>query len=311
MRILVTGGAGFIGSHLVDALLAERQQVLVIDNLSNGHRPQVNRRARLVVADIRQPAAAAAIRRWRPQAVFHLAAQISVRRSLIDPRADAEQNIMGSLRLLELCRQYRVKQFIFSSSGGALYGDQPPSLRPTNERCQPQPQSPYGIAKWTVEQYLAVARRQWGLVSTVLRYANVYGPRQDATGEAGVVAIFLDALRQGKTPLIYGHGRQTRDYVYVADVVAANLAAWRRRADGVFNIGTGTATSVRVLFRHCARAMPASHCVPRAAAPVVGELRHSSLDARRARRQLAWQPTVTLVDGIGRTAQWLMTERSV
>ncbi len=306
MRILVTGGAGFIGSNLVDALLDRGHAVTVIDDLSSGRREHVPEQANLIREDIRSPRLKDVFRDVQPEVVFHLAAQINVQNSLNDPCADADINVAGSLNLIELSRRFNVKKFIFSSTGGAMYGD---GVRwPTPEGVAPEPVSPYGIAKFTVDQYLGFFYRQYGLRSVSLRYANVYGPRQTPKGEAGVVAIFCQRLMRGEPLLIFGDGKQTRDYVYVGDVVAANIAALSRAYNGTVNIGTSIQTSVnrladtlisisgkRGLVRH-RRGLP-------------GEVRKSALDWKRAKKVLKWKPTVALRDGLTKTWEW--AERSL
>jgi UDP-glucose 4-epimerase len=299
MRILVTGGAGFIGSHIVDAYIEAGHSVAVVDDLSTGHREQVHPRARFYQADVTKAEELARIfASERPEVVSHQAAQKSVRLSVENPAADANINIIGTLHLLELCRRSGVAHVLLASTGGAIYGDA--ELIPTPEEAPAWPISPYGIAKLTVEHYLYYYQHQYGLTYTALRYANVYGPRQDPHGEAGVVAIFVERLLAGETPVIYGGGTQTRDYVYVGDVAAANRRALETRAAGAYNVGTGIETTVNELYAALTEAVgvsrPAEYAAPRP-----GEQRRSALDARRAAETLDWRPRVSLPEGVRRT----------
>src|SRR5947207_9350954 len=246
MRVLVTGGAGFIGSHIVDAYLGRGWRVDVIDDLSTGSRANLDPRATLHEVDIRGERAAALIAELKPDVVSHHAAQMDVRRSVADPAFDAEVNVVGSARLLQACADAAVKRFIFASSGGAIYGE--PVVAPQDETHPVAPMSPYGCAKLSVEHYLHYFRAALGLSCVALRYANVYGPRQNAAGEAGVVAIFAGTLLRGEAVTINGSGEQTRGYVHVADVVAANVAALGGAWQGSFNVGTGVETSVNALY---------------------------------------------------------------
>ncbi|MGZ8430646.1 MAG: NAD-dependent epimerase/dehydratase family protein, partial [Candidatus Deferrimicrobiaceae bacterium] len=247
MKILLTGGAGFIGSNIADAYAEAGHEVFVIDNLSSGKKENVPAAARFVLCDIGSDTAVEAIRTFRPEVVNHHAAQINVRASVADPMVDAEVNILGTIRLLEACREYGVRKFLFASSGGAGYGEQ--DVYPADETHPTRPVSPYGAAKIAAELYLHFYRTQYGLDYTALRYANVYGPRQDPHGEAGVVAIFCERLLRGQTAIVNGDGEQTRDYVYVGEVVRANLAALDRGGGRSLNIGTGIETSVNTIFR--------------------------------------------------------------
>ena len=236
-RALVTGGAGFIGSHVVDALLVVGWDVAVVDNLSTGRREFVPPQAQFYLYDIKSEEVRALIDYWRPQVIFHLAAQMSVQMSVTGPLFDAQENILWSLNLFQAAASGVVEKIVFASTGGAIYGDAAPV--PARETDQPQPESPYGIAKLAVEHYLHFYHRQYGVIPISLRFANVYGPRQNAQGEAGVVAIFTEKFLVGKQPVINGDGLQTRDFVYVGDVVAANLLALGYPHAGCFNIGTG------------------------------------------------------------------------
>jgi UDP-glucose 4-epimerase len=306
VRILVTGGAGFIGSHVVDAFVAAGHQVAVLDDLSTGKRVRVNDQARLHVADLRSDRLAEVFESERPEVVAHLAAQAAVRRSVDDPVFDASVNILGSLNLLECCQRFGVRRIIYSSSGGAGYGDT--ETLPTPESHPTHPTSPYGITKVAVEMYVQAWGPLFGIRGISLRYANVYGPRQDPEGEAGVVAIFCHRLLAGQALLINGDGEQTRDYVYVEDVAAANLLALEHpEVVGGVNIGTGIETSVKELYRTLALAAGletrAEHGPPRP-----GEQRRSCLDPALAKRCLRWTPTVSLHDGLGRTLEFFRRE---
>jgi len=306
MKILVTGGAGFIGSHVVDRYVREGHQVVVVDNLSMGRREYVNPRAKLYPVDIRSPRLAEVFEAERPEVVNHHAAQMDLRRSVRDPAFDAQVNILGSLNLLECCRRVGVKRLLFSSTGGAIYGDG--ALLPTPEDHPTRPASPYGISKLAVEHYLGCWEAVHGIRAFALRYANVYGPRQNPAGEAGVIAIFAHRLVGGTEAVINGDGEQTRDYVYVGDVADANLRALERRElSGVVNIGTGVETSVNELFRRLARAADvrgkASHGPAKP-----GEQRRSALDSGLAKRLLDWTPQVGLDEGLGRTVEYFRQE---
>ncbi len=301
-KILITGGAGFIGSHVADGYLAMGHEVVIVDDLSTGHRANLPERAAFYEADLTDEAELERIlARERPDVINHHAAQKSVRLSVADPAMDARINIIGSLRLLELGRRHEVKKVIFISTGGAIYGEA--SQVPTPEEYPAWPVSPYGIAKLSVEHYLYYYGDQFGLPYVVLRYANVYGPRQDPHGEAGVVAIFAERLLAGEECVLYGDGEQTRDYVYVGDLVRANIAALAPGVRGTFNIGTSSETSVNELYRAVARVIgverPARYAPPRA-----GEQRRSAVDIRKAARELDWRPEISLPDGLARTVDY-------
>jgi UDP-glucose 4-epimerase len=298
VRAVVTGGAGFIGSNVVDALVARGDEVHVLDNLSSGKRENVADGARVHEADIRVEVAAV-FDEVKPDVCFHLAAQIDVRVSVERPELDADVNVFGTLHVLEAARAHGTK-LVFSSTGGAIYGE---CDGPAAEDHPRAPLSPYGVSKLAAEEYLAAYNRLYGSSHVALRYANVYGPRQDPHGEAGVVAIFMNALRDGGTPRIYGDGSQTRDYVFVGDVVAASLAA-AGHDGGVFNVGTGTETSVVDLYERIQRVSG----VERAAelAPLrAGELQRSVLDPSLAARELGWKPGRSLDDGLAATWSWI------
>lgn len=297
-RVLVTGGAGFIGSHLVDALQEKGHRVVVLDDLSSGHRENLSSQTELVRDDIRSPRVHDLFRDMRPEFVFHLAAQKNVRESLKNPLHDAEINIQGSLQLIALSQKFAVKKFIFSSTGGAMYGD----VRnlPTKETTPAHPTTPYGIAKYTVEQYLEVYAREYGVKSAILRYANVYGPRQDPHGEAGVISIFCDAIQRGEPMTIFGDGKQTRDYIYVSDVVEANMLAMQRNVPTAVNIGTGVQTSV-VKLTEVLKKVSGKRAKVKHRAAIAAEVRKSALDVKLAKKYLGWKPTVSLLDGLEKT----------
>jgi UDP-glucose 4-epimerase len=300
MRLLVTGGAGFIGSNTVDALVAGGLgEVAVMDDLSAGKRSQLNPKARFHEADLRDAAKVQRIiAEERPEAIIHLAAQMDVRRSVADPAFDAQVNLVGFLNMMEAARQHGLKRVIFSSTGGAIYGEQ--EQYPCNEDHPRRPISPYGVAKFATEAYLHFYQAQYGIDYVALRYANVYGPRQDPHGEAGVVAIFCGRMLQDQPVTIYGDGEQTRDYVYVGDVVRANLAAVKSSVSGAFNIGTGVETSVNHLFQTLAHAA-VSNRTPSYGPARPGEQLRSVISPARAAKELNWRPEVSLADGLAQT----------
>ena len=305
MRILVTGGAGFIGSNVVDGYLAEGHDVVVVDDLSAGSPTNVSRRAGFHQVDVRSAALDAVFQAERPEIVSHHAAQVSVRRSVEEPIVDAEINVLGSLNVLETARRHGVRRVIFASTGGAIYGEID-GAAPAGEGHACRPRSPYAVSKLAVEHYLDNCRAG-GLETVVLRYANVYGPRQDPHGEAGVIAIFIQRVLAGLTPAIYGDGEQVRDFVYVGDVVRANVAALTVAADGptVMNIGTGRGTSINALWRALA-AIAQPGVGPYHEPARAGDILRSVLDPARARAMLGWQPAVTLEDGLRRTWEWFV-----
>jgi UDP-glucose 4-epimerase len=300
MRILVTGGAGFIGSHTVDALVATgSHEVSVVDNLSAGKRDQINPGTRFHQADIRDAAEVGRIiSEERPEVIVHFAAQMDVRRSVADPAFDAQVNLVGFLYLMEAARQHGLRRVVFSSTGGAIYGEQ--DTFPADESHPCRPVSPYGVAKFSTESYLFFYKAQYGIDYAAMRYANVYGPRQDPHGEAGVVAIFCGRLLEDKPVTIFGDGKQTRDYVYVGDVVRANVAAVTASATGPINVGTGIETDVNQLYRALAAAA-GSDRPPTYAPARLGEQSRSVIAAMRARRELGWSPQVTIEEGLRRT----------
>jgi len=301
MRALVTGGAGFIGSNLVDALLARGDDVVVVDDLSSGKRANVDAAAQLVELDIRDPALADAFADARPDVCFHLAAQADVPTSVARPDFDAEVNVVGTVRVLAAAGETPV---VFSSTGGAIYGE---CERPAREDDPRRPLSPYGIAKLAGEEYLAGWNRLHGTRHTALRFANVYGPRQEAGLEGGVVAIFLEAMAGGRETTIFGDGRQTRDFVHVDDVVRGVLLAPEK--GGVYNVGSGVETSVLELHERC-RAVAGDSREPRRSPPREGDVQRSVLDVSLAERELGWRPEISLDDGLRRTWNWVQEARS-
>jgi UDP-glucose 4-epimerase len=298
VRAVVTGGAGFIGSHVAEALVERGDEVHVLDNLTSGKRENLPRGARLHEGDVRTDADAA-FEDARPDVCFHLAAQADVRVSVERPDYDADVNVLGTIRVLEAARRHGV-QVVFASTGGAIYGE---CDGPARESAERRPLAPYGTSKLAGEEYLATYNRLYDAKHVSLRYGNVYGPRQDPHGEAGVVAIFMRLLAEGGTARIFGDGKQTRDYVYVGDVVRATLAAVGHDG-GVFNVGTGRETSVVELYERIAR-VARSDVQPEYAPGRLGELQRVVVDAGLAERELGWRPEHGLDDGLRRTWEWI------
>jgi UDP-glucose 4-epimerase len=301
MRVLVTGGAGFIGSHVVDRLLAEGHRVDIVDNLSTGRPALVAAAAALHLCDIRSPRLDTVFADARPEAVVHVAAQASVARSVADPLVDASVNVLGTIALLAACQRWGVGRVVYTSTGGAAYGDT--DIVPTPEDHPTNATSPYGVSKTAAERYLDCWNGLTGVPTLTLRLANVYGPRQNPLGEAGVIAIFAHRLLRGESCVINGDGEQTRDYVYVADVAEAAVRALDRpEARGVANVGTGIETSVNELYARLARVAGASH--PPAHGPAKpGEQRRSVLNPSRAKMLLGWTPATSLEQGLARTVR--------
>jgi UDP-glucose 4-epimerase len=305
LKILVTGGAGFIASHVVDAYIAREHEVVVVDDLSSGRRENVNPAAALVVADLRDPATARMLAEGSFDLLSHHAAQIDVRVSVADPAADAELNVVASLRLFQALIESGLKKIVFASSGGAIYGD--PLFAPQSEEHPATPISPYGCAKLAIDQYLHYYRTVHGVSSVSLRYGNVYGPRQRKDGEAGVIAIFAGAILDGHAPRINGAGTQTRDYVYVGDVVRANMAASELDLVGPYNVGTGVETSVNELHEAICRALGTTITAEHAPAKA-GEQLRSVLDATKLRALAGLPDPVTLEEGLAETVSWLRSQ---
>ena len=307
MRILVTGGAGFIGSNVADRMVALGHQVAVLDDLSSGFREFVPAAARFYQVDLADAALVdQCLAEFRPELIDHHAAQIDVRKSVEDPRRDAAINILGSLGLLESAVRHGVRKVVYASTGGALYGEG--RSLPATEEHPVNPEAPYGVSKHTVEHYLYIWKLLYGLDYTVLRYPNVYGPRQNPHGEAGVNAIFIGLMLEGKRPKIFGTGEQVRDYLHVDDVVRANELALERGSGEIVNIGTGVGTSVNQIFATLKEVLGfAGEPIYEAARP--GEVQRIFLDATRARQVLGWQPTVEFREGLRRTVEWTRGSR--
>jgi UDP-glucose 4-epimerase len=307
MKILVTGGAGFIGSHVSDALVAGGHEVHVLDDLSGGFETQIPGDATLHKMDIRHEDVELLWKEEGFEVMFHLAAQMDVRRSVADPRYDADVNVGGLLNLMEAGRKHGLKKVVFSSTGGAIYGE--PDTIPQTEEHALQPLSPYGITKLCSEKYLFFYESTYGIEYVALRYGNVYGPRQNPHGEAGVVAIFCERMLDGRQPVVNGDGKQTRDYVHVKDVVAANLSALGHQGSGVFNVGTSIETDVVTLFEHLrdelAPAMPTEHGPGKP-----GEQRRSVLSYAYTQEVLGWAPTIDVRTGLQETARWFKAKRT-
>jgi UDP-glucose 4-epimerase len=304
VKTLVTGGAGFIGSHLVDLLMSEGHDVAVVDNLVTGRIGNLNDRARFYETDISSPQLESILKSERPEVVFHQAAQMSVKVSTDDPRYDAQVNVLGLINVLEACVSAGVRKVMFASSG-ATYGN--PDYLPMDEDHPQRPEAPYGITKMVAEHYLSYYARDHGLQYAALRYGNVYGPRQDARGEAGVIAIFTNQLLRGQVPTIHWDGEQIRDYVYVEDVARANLAAATRGASGNYCIGTGFGTSVNQIFNALCTALGVV-VTPNRAPRRAGDLRAAYFDTSRAARDLDWKAQMPLAQGVARTVAAFQAE---
>jgi len=304
VKVLVTGGAGFIGSDVVDALVGRGDRVLVVDDLSTGVRENVNAAAEFRELDIREPEAMGLVREWGPDVVCHHAAQMSVSRSVREPLFDVGVNLVGSVNLLEAAREVGAR-FLFASTGGALYGDA--DVLPTPETYPAWPVSPYGVAKLSFEHYLHAYRVQHGLRSVALRYANVYGPRQNPHGEAGVVAIFCLRLLAGEPAVINGDGTFTRDYIHVADVVRANVAALDAGLTGHFNVGTGRQVDVNHVF-HLVRDLIGSTAEEVHGPARAGDQRTSALDASLIAGEVGWKPSISLEEGLADTVAWFRAQ---
>jgi UDP-glucose 4-epimerase len=301
LNILITGGAGFIGSHVGDAYIEEGHNVVVVDNLSGGVLENINPKAKFYQLDIRSEKLEDVFQKEKIDIVNHLAAQMDVRRSVDDPKFDASVNVLGGLNLFECARKHRVKKIIFSSTGGAIYGEQ--DYFPADEEHPMRPLSPYGITKLCTEKYLFFYKAVYGINHVILRYANVYGPRQNPHGEAGVVAIFCNKMIKGEKPLINGDGKQTRDYTFVSDIVRANLLALKHDGSAIYNIGTGIESDVNKLFyelrNHLNPSCPEQHAPAKA-----GEQQRSVISFNKIERELGWHPTVQLDEGLRLTAEY-------
>jgi len=300
-KVLVTGGAGFIGSHITDKLIEKGHQVVVIDNLSTGKKENLNNKAKFYEADICNSEISQILRKEKPEIVFHFAAQIDVRKSVKDPIQDAKTNILGSLNLLQNCKEIKVKSFTFASSGGAIYGNT--DVIPTPETHPENPESPYGICKLIIEKYLHFYKETFGLNYTALRLANIYGPRQDSKGEAGVIAIFCDKMLKNEKVVINGDGEQTRDFVYVDDVVNVALLSMEQKKSDIYNIGTGKETNINEIFRKIKK-LTGSNCEEVYAMGKSSEQKRSCLDYSKAKQELGWQPEYDLERGLQETINW-------
>ncbi len=307
-KILVTGGAGFIGSHLVDALIEKGHKVVVVDNLSTGKKENINKKAKFYKIDICSPKIGEIFKKEKPEICFHFAAQINVRKSVEDPIFDAKVNILGSLNVIQNfinSQKSKIKnlKFIFASTGGAIYGDA--TKIPTPENYPANPISPYGIAKLTVENYLKFYKENFGLKFISLRFSNVYGPRQDPKGEAGVVAIFIEKLLKGEVPTIFGDGNQTRDFIFIEDVISACLKAMEYKGkEEIFNIGTGIETSINELYKIISELLK-TKIKPKYAPQKPGDLKRSCLDISLTKKELKWVSKFSLKEGLQKTIESL------
>jgi len=302
MKVLVTGGAGFIGSHVVDKMLEAGHEVVIVDNLSTGRESNINPNAKFYQVDIRDPELRDVFKAERPEVISHHAAQIDVRRSVDDPLFDADINILGSIKLAGLAVEFKTRKIIYISSGGAVYGE--PVYLPCDEKHPVHPLCPYGASKYAFEMYLFLFHQNFGLDYTIIRYPNVYGPRQDPLGEAGVVAIFSGQMLKGDKITIYGSGEQVRDYVYVTDCAAANVLALKKGNNEVFNIGSGIGTTVNQIFQHL-KEITNYPRTPIYAPPRLGETFKIYLNATKAHNQLNWQQTIDLHEGLTRTVNYI------
>jgi len=308
MKILITGGAGFIGSHLADKLIEQNHKVVIIDNLSTGRKENLNKKAKFYKIDINKKEVSTIFKKEKPEIVFHFAAQINVRKSVEDPIEDAKANILGGLNILENCKKFKVKKVIFSSTGGAIYGDA--DIIPTPESYPEYPLSPYGIAKLTTEKYLNYYNKVFGMPFVALRFANVYGPRQNSKGEAGVVAIFCDQIFSKKQPIINGDGLQTRDFVFVADIVNAATLAIKAEKSGIFNVATAKETNINDIFLIIKQETGAAFKEVHKPAPK-GEQQRSCLDYSKIKSELNWSPKYDLEQGLKETVAWFKQKNKV
>jgi UDP-glucose 4-epimerase len=307
MKILVTGGAGFIGSNLVDALIEANHDVFVVDNLSTGNKANLNKQARFYETDICDKIELQKIfEAEKPETIFHLAAQASVSASIENPALDVTVNVIGTINLLELARDFSVKKFVFSSTGGAIYGEKAP--RPTSETAEEKPLTPYGMNKLQAERYIEFFAGSSDMKTVVLRYSNVYGPRQNPHGEAGVVAIFTDRMIANESYKLYGDGEQTRDFIYVSDVVEANFKALEYDRTGTFNIGSGKETTINDVTRILHNATQTSLEPTREPAKL--EQRHSCLDSTKAQEILGWSPSISIEEGLEKTISFYKGQAS-
>lgn len=307
MKILVTGGAGFIASQIVDAFLKEGHSVVVVDDLSSGFEKNLNQKAKFIKANICDKSISDLFESEKFDIVNHHAAQMDVRRSVADPAFDANTNIIGTINLLQNSVKYGIKKFMFASTGGAVYGEQ--DYFPADEKHNTQPKSPYGISKLAVEKYLYFYNSEYGMNYTILRYANIYGPRQNPFGEAGVVAIFSTKLLKGEQPVINGHGKQTRDYVYVGDVVKANTLALNDESSDIYNVGTGIETDVNELFMILNKLTGAGKEEKHGPA-AAGEQLRSVITSGKLFNKFGWKPSTKFEDGLAQTVEFFRNNLS-
>jgi UDP-glucose 4-epimerase len=298
LRILVTGGAGFIGSHIADRFIEQGHEVAIVDNLSMGRMENINPKAKFHLLDIRDKALEKIFKERAFDVVCHQAAQMDVRKSVEDPLFDADVNVLGTLNLIQNCVKYKVKKVLFASTGGAIYGEQ--DTFPCEETHPTRPVSPYGITKLTIEKYLYYYSVEFGLHYVILRYSNVYGPRQNPHGEAGVVAIFTSRLLAGDQPVINGNGKQTRDYVYVNDVARINLKTLDYDQNDIFNVGTGIETDVNTIFQHLNK-LTGGNAAEKHGPPKPGEQQRSVISHEKAKKLLNWKPEATIQEGLKQT----------
>ncbi len=306
MNILITGGAGFIGSNVADAFIAEGHNVVIVDDFSSGRKENVNAKAKVYTLDIQDPAVENIFRNEKIDVMCHHAAQMDVRKSVADPKFDASVNVLGFLNLMEAGRKHGLKKMIFASTGGAIYGEQ--DYFPADENHPTRPLSPYGITKLVTEKYLFFYKEVYGIEHVILRYANIYGPRQSPHGEAGVVAIFTNKMLSGGQPVINGDGKQTRDYVFVGDVVKANVLALTYKGSTTFNIGTGIETDVNRLF-HVLKEHTGSSCTEEHVPAKAGEQLRSVISSKKIHEELGWTPTVTIEEGLKRTVEFFKSKK--
>ncbi|MDP1676656.1 MAG: GDP-mannose 4,6-dehydratase [Bacteroidota bacterium] len=301
MNILVTGGAGFIGSNVADAFINEGHNVIILDNFSSGKDENVNPKAKVYRMDIQDAAVENIFRDEKIEVMCHHAAQMDVRKSVADPKFDASVNVLGFLNLMEAGKKHGLKKVIFSSTGGAIYGEQ--DYFPADEEHPMRPLSPYGITKLTTEKYLFFYKEIYGIDHVILRYANIYGPRQNPHGDAGVVAIFTLKMLKGEQPIINGDGKQTRDYVFVGDVVKANILALNYKGSNIFNIGTEIETDVNQLFHHIKKLI-GSNAEEKHIPAKAGEQMRSVITSKKINEMLGWKPTVSVEEGLKRTVEF-------
>ncbi len=300
MKILITGGAGFIGSHIQDAYINEGYEVAVIDNLITGKKENLHPKAKFYQIDIQSPELKEVLKEFRPDIVNHHAAQMNLRKSVLNPHFDAEVNVLGLINVLQACHENKVKKMIFASTGGAIYGEQ--NYFPADEKHSLEPTSPYGLTKMIGEEYLKLFERLYKIPFVALRYTNVYGPRQNPDGEVGVIAIFSSKMLNEELPMIHGDGSQTRDYIFIQDVVKANLLALGDEVKGIYNIGTGIETDVNSLFKRLAQQSGADKAIHGMAK--IGEQKRSVISYEFAKKSFGWSPKISLEEGLQKTFDW-------